>query len=557
VNPFALTKAIGVKQTLGQETIARAVTGDVRTTVSGVGPTNQTVFMGPGQPLQPMAQDTAYGRQFDYPWGTNLGFTPRQYEPISFSQLRALADSYDLVRLLIETRKDQMVKFEWAITPRDPEAKPDQRCKDFAQFLEFPDRRNNWQTWLRVLLEELLVTDAACLQPVMTVGGDLYALDWFDGTTLHLVIDETGRVPLPPDVAYQQIIKGVPAVDYSSDELLYMPRNRRVNRLYGFSPVEQIVMTVNIALRRQLNQLQYFTEGNIPEALISVPKEWNPAQIKAYQEMWDTDYVGNTAARRKLRFIPDGTKYYPTKDEILKDVFDEWLARVCCYAFSLPAAPFIRDQNRATAESAKEAALEEGLHPLMMWIRDNMNTVLWKYKGWYDLHFVWSEQEPTTPMDLMTINTGYVKSGVMSIDEARKDIGKEPVGMPNAIITGSGAVLIRDVLNPPEPAPVPGMPGAMPGEPGAPFPGEEGKKKEEQPGKRSEQTEGKVPDGDAPATKMFDLHVHLPKQDVLVDNPVTINNVTRQLTKRTVRAKRGENGELTAVVEEDPLKGNE
>src|SRR5436853_291225 len=41
------------------------------------------------------------------------------------------------------------------------------------------------------------------------------------------------------------------------------------------------------------------------------------------------------------------------------------LARIVCYAFSLPATAFTRQVNRATAETAQEAALAEGLAPLM------------------------------------------------------------------------------------------------------------------------------------------------------------------------------------------------
>jgi hypothetical protein len=33
---------------------------------------------------------------------------PRQYEPVGFSELRALADGHDLLRIIIETRKDQI-----------------------------------------------------------------------------------------------------------------------------------------------------------------------------------------------------------------------------------------------------------------------------------------------------------------------------------------------------------------------------------------------------------------------------------------------------------------
>jgi hypothetical protein len=43
-------------------------------------------------------------------------------------------------------------------------------------------------------------------------------------------------------------------------------------------------MTVNIALRRQLWQLDYFTEGSIPDALIGVPQSWTPDQIRQFQD---------------------------------------------------------------------------------------------------------------------------------------------------------------------------------------------------------------------------------------------------------------------------------
>ncbi len=39
----------------------------------------------------------------------------RSFEAISFADLRALADAYDLLRLVIETRKDQIERMNWAI----------------------------------------------------------------------------------------------------------------------------------------------------------------------------------------------------------------------------------------------------------------------------------------------------------------------------------------------------------------------------------------------------------------------------------------------------------
>ena len=95
-----------------------------------------------------------------------------------------------------------------------------------------------------MLLEDMLVIDAATLYPRYTRGGSLYSLDIIDGATIKPLIGEDGRSPEPPDPAYQQILHGVSAADFSADELLYLPRNVRAHRLYGMSPVEQIALTV-------------------------------------------------------------------------------------------------------------------------------------------------------------------------------------------------------------------------------------------------------------------------------------------------------------------------
>ena len=104
----------------------------------------------------------------------------------------------------------------------------------------------------------MLVIDAATVYPRYARCGSLYALDVIDGATIKPLIGEDGRAPEPPDPAYQQILKGVPAADFSAEELLYLPRNVRAHRLYGMSPVEQIALTVNIALRRDAATLDYY-----------------------------------------------------------------------------------------------------------------------------------------------------------------------------------------------------------------------------------------------------------------------------------------------------------
>jgi hypothetical protein len=76
-------------------------------------------WFGPLDPITPLAPPEVAGRQWDYPSGYNLSTLPRPYEPITFSTLRGLADGYDLLRLVIETRKDQAARQSWSFVARD------------------------------------------------------------------------------------------------------------------------------------------------------------------------------------------------------------------------------------------------------------------------------------------------------------------------------------------------------------------------------------------------------------------------------------------------------
>ena len=213
----------------------------------------------------------------------------------------------------------------------------------------------------------------------------------------------------------------------AGDELLYLPRNPRPHKAYGFAPVEQIIMTVNIALRRQAMQLQHFTEGNVPPGLLNAPDGWNVEQIRQFQEWFDSVLAGNTGARSRLVWGPSGAKYQPFKEAPYKDEFDEWLARIVCYAFSLPSSAFTRQVNRATAETAQEAALAEGLAPLMGWVKRLADHVIQDRMGHADLEFAWADLRPADPAEQAKMLDIYVRDGIYTINEARDILGFDPV----------------------------------------------------------------------------------------------------------------------------------
>lgn len=410
---------------------------------------NGTAWFGPLNPINPQVPEIqkpgVIGRQFDYGVGINLQTRPRSSETVTFSQMRALADNCDILRIVIETRKDQISKMKFAVKPRKAKVIPDSRCQEVEDFFLFPDGENNWDDWLRQLIEEMLVTDAATIYPWMTNGNTPYRMDLVDGSTIKRVIDVRGKTPAHPMPAYQQILKGVPAVDYSADELIYKPRNKRVHKMYGYSPVEQIIMTINIAIRRALHQLQYYTEGSTPDLLFQVPIDWNMVQIKEFNDWWQDTLSGNTAQRRKAQFVPNGVSPLNTKEGILKDAYDEWLARIICYAFNVSAQPFIKENNRATAETAAQAAIEEGLFPIMLWVKSVMDIIIQKYFGYKDLEFCWEDRDATNPAEQVKMDDANVKNGTSTINEIRNKRGDEgigPIGDIPMVLTASGYVPI-------------------------------------------------------------------------------------------------------------------
>lgn len=431
--------------------IAR-VTQAARYVISGVTPSS---WMSPMQPLTPMAPADVKGRAWDFPVGLNLNYMPRVDEGVSFSDMRALAENCDILRAVIETRKDQIEALDWCIKvmPVDGDNKrvtatADQkkRIAAITAFMKSPDKERGFDQWMRILLEDVFVTDAASVYRWPDRKGRLYALRIIDGAKIKPLIDEYGCRPKPPDPAYQEILKGVPAVDYTSDELLYLVRNPRSHKLYGYSPVEQIIITVNTTIRRALSQLEYYREGSQPDAFVGLPKDWTQDQIKDFDRYWQSVNAGNLAQRRQLKFLPGEFKYQATKEPVLKDEYDDYLTRVICFVFSIAPTALVKANNRSVADNQHDQAREEGLAPLQKFIRNFWNRIIAEDFDSPDLMFDYLDDREMDPQVAATIRQGDVKTGIISIDEARDRMGEDALGGAFAVpmaLTATGYVAIK------------------------------------------------------------------------------------------------------------------
>lgn len=414
-----------------------------------------TIFS-PGLP--PVPPDPQAVRPFDLNPGQNLQYTPRAYEPFGFAALRAFANQ-ELVRLAIETRKDQVEDYEWLVRPkgrhRRPEHDPETLGRILAveSFLAKPDGVRPFSSWLRMLLEDVLAIDAASIEKRRNFKGELIGLDVVQGDTIKLLVDENGRVPMPPAPAYQQVIRGRVWNDLTTQDLIYAPRNLRPGHIYGYSPVEQIIVTINTAIGRQSQQLSYFTEGNIPAGFITVPDGWTSQQIREWQDWMDARLAGNQAERAKLIWAPFGAQYQAFKAAPLKDEYDEWLARVICFCFSLPPTAFVHQINRATAATEQDRAQDEGVEPLLKWVARLMSAIIQEDLGHPDLEFAW-DLASKPDAEAASVYDMWLAKGVATIDEVRDQFNRDPLpnglGAEPLIYTPNGIIPLQRALNTPQ-----------------------------------------------------------------------------------------------------------
>ena len=456
-----------IKDGISSPAVSRLSAGEAQPT----GGTGRIADINPGywysmlQPMRPMAPADFRPRQAGFTPGQNLNWTPGdEKNGITFENLRFLADNWDILRLMIETRKDQMCSCQWEIRAksRDGETKEehrkrsaaDQNIKDLTDFFTNPDGFHDWRTWMRMWLEDLFVLDAVGIYLQRDKEGMIASCQVLDGATICRLLDDTGQTPIAPSAAYQQVLYGTPQVDLTTDDLIYFMRNERSNRRYGFPPTEQILATIGIGLRKQVFLTEYYTSGNMPEALCFLPPQLPPERIGEIQDWFDSMMAGDLQKRRRLTFLPGFSSsssssgqaspniVFP-KETLLKDDLDEWLMKIAAFAMSVSPQNLMKMINRSSAQQSSENALSEGQEALTATVEDIHNKIL-DAMGYSD-EYEWAvkERRSVNPKEQAIIDNMLVGK-IYTINELREqrgdDLRPEPEANMLGVFTNQGFV---------------------------------------------------------------------------------------------------------------------
>lgn len=428
----------------------------------------ESIWYSPMQPVWPFGPPYYdRPREWNYPVGYNLNFIQPRMEAIG--TLRGMRASWGVLATIIETRKDQLLRLPWTIQRRDKPRASSAPADAMRKFFRRPDGKLTYNQWSHKVLDDAFVVDAPSIFMHRANNGKVLQAEAIDGGTIFPLIDDAGRRPdsvfdmdraggidyIKRQPAYQQIIYGLPMVDMSEDELIYaMQRPQPDMPMFGYSPVQQIMIEATEAIRKTFYQLEFWRSGSMPELMVTVPDAWSPRQIAQFQGHFDALLSGQLSLKSKVRFIPGGMKPFDIKNasgESLWSDRDEMLIRLACYAFSVSPTPFVKQTNRGTANASAQTAQEEGLYPLMSWWKDDiMDTIIQEKFGYDDLEFVFLPRPEVDLEKQAKIHQIKIMLGEMTIDEARAENGEEPLpdnlGAVPLVYFGSGAFRLEDVI---------------------------------------------------------------------------------------------------------------
>lgn len=483
---------------------------------------------GPGTPLTPAPinqRDPRTGRAqprlFELPISTNLNVGTAPVVP-----WKTLSDAADmpLFRKCIERRKSVCgLGFTVSVDPEAVarEAAASGSAKDdveagmrkkymadiarVSDWLQTPDRKNgyDWEQWTSQLMENRLVYDAAVVYPRRTLGGDVFAFEVLDGSTIKPLLDEYGGRPLPPAPYAQQILWGFPRGEFladtvdvdgvtmvpggmTTDQLLYERTIIRPKTPYGMSATEIALLDGILWMRRMDWLLKEYTQGATGSMLeTDVSIDWNTDQWEDWVTALNDKLSGDTASRLAWSLLPPGTKAVLPAEvaERYKPDMDLFLVKLIAGDFGLPASEVGFTESGALGASFHEGEadiLQRNIRqPDSNWLGKIATRLAVRQLGMpgvLKVQVLGLESEDEAAAD--AVAQAQVASGRMTLNQDLARRGKAPYGFPEAdmamLQTGRGVVFLEgsSLKAPPGtlvgPAVAPPAGAALPGDPGQP-----------------------------------------------------------------------------------------
>jgi 2'-5' RNA ligase len=340
---------------------------------------------GPGWPITPYPppKDTVMPRQIDYPVAINYTLQPRTgYAglmgiPQLMAAYRNVTEAAMPVNLIIRELSSFMPILRDKIKKqRVPDGHP------FQWMTVSPDCTDPFNVWLSRYKKSAKVFAAPAFYKRRDGKGNIVAMEYIDGSTFFLIVNERGMLPEPGEVdpqvskfldqikyrvnkgdmrnlnmempglaqkylkqqekrvqdgkgmvvttpAFTQVIKGIPFSFWDKNQVYFVPEPPApsTDSPYGESYIERAWPWINIIAVLTAFELGHYRTGNMPEGFMALPSTMFPSlgKIAAYEREYNARMAESSQVQHaRIRMAPQDTKWTQTKKpDFPKDLYTQ------------------------------------------------------------------------------------------------------------------------------------------------------------------------------------------------------------------------------------------
>jgi HK97 family phage portal protein len=363
---------------------------------------------------------------------------------MNYAKLRAFSESA-IPRRAISYIKDQVSMLPWGIRVKggkEPNGRQKKEIAMLVNMLNNPNPNDSWRTFIEQFCEDMLVVGCGAAEKRKWEGNPDQPAVFYpvDGASIEIYVDWDGN---PDSPRYAQRDRNGNVVNFTPNELMYVRMNPRTNSPFGLSPLEAAAQNIEYLLAA-MSLAGRNASLATPDRALDLGEEVTPEQVRQYRIYWQDEVVG-----KGVMPIIGGTKgaksipLSATSDEELFLKWQSFLIVQIGNAFGIDPQKFgaLVGVTRATGDILDDATDESAIRPLAHTIEAAINREILHWLGYdeYEFFFQWTGSFQDRKA-LAAINQVYVQMNVITLDEARAEIGLPP--LPD----GKGAMTLAEHL---------------------------------------------------------------------------------------------------------------
>jgi hypothetical protein len=262
----------------------------------------------------------------------------------------------------LNIRKDQVASSEWDIVPFDNTKRFAARQRD--RLLELFDQPtaalDSFQSFCKVVLNELLIADGAPIEKVRTPNGDIGEL--WPVISDAIQIDARWDGSDPEAARYYYVPDGTVRARFKNEDMVYLMSNPRAGSPYGISPIGVLATVIESELQGlEYNRRQVM--GAAPDGVLNIGENAGPDDVQKAESKFRGEVFGQGA----MAVIGGwkGSSWMPFRSTNREMQFREWTDYLIrCIATVLGLSPMdlaiTFDVNRSCYSEDTETLTENG-----------------------------------------------------------------------------------------------------------------------------------------------------------------------------------------------------